>query len=151
MNPHFYSLLIQGFLSGYDSPCDLKLSFYVLPILLNKDSREKLKTANRKSRIETLSESKLEIFEPKISGKCRLVNFLESYDFLKEYCKESIIILYSEEKISIENNKIILNKRIDYKDYKGNIKGWIRCSYYLGVVFSKTTEDDLSIFLGVDI
>ena len=65
MNPHFYSLLIQGFISGYDSPCDLKLSFYVLPILLNKDSREKLKTANRKSRIETLYESKLEIFETK--------------------------------------------------------------------------------------
>lgn len=72
MNPHFYSLLIQGFLSGYDSPCDLKLSFYVLPILLNKDSREKLKTANRKSRIETLYESKLEILKQKFQGNVDL-------------------------------------------------------------------------------
>lgn len=27
MNPHFYSLLMQSFLSGYEKPCDIKFGF----------------------------------------------------------------------------------------------------------------------------
>lgn len=27
MNPHFYALLMQGFLSGYEKPCEIKLPF----------------------------------------------------------------------------------------------------------------------------
>ena len=34
--------------------------------------------------------------------------------------------------------------------FEGAIKDWIKCAFYLGVVFSKTTEDHLSFFLGVD-
>ena len=36
------------------------------------------------------------------------------------------------------------------EDYEGAIGKWLRCAFYLGVVFSKTTEDHLSFFLGVD-
>ena len=39
---------------------------------------------------------------------------------------------------------------VNYKDFEGAIKDWIKCAFYLGVVFSKTTEDHLSFFLGVD-
>ena len=34
MNPHFYSLLMQSFLSGYEKPCEIKLPFMAIPILL---------------------------------------------------------------------------------------------------------------------
>lgn len=66
------------------------------------------------------------------------------------YCKEATIILSSEEKIVFNDHKIVLIKKIDYKNFEGAIKNWIKCAFYLGVVFSKTTEDHLSIFLGVD-
>ena len=48
MNPHFYSLLMQSFLSGYEKPCEIKLPFMAIPILLYAESREKLVNANRK-------------------------------------------------------------------------------------------------------
>ena len=57
---------------------------------------------------------------------------------------------FSEGKIAFNNHKIVLIKKIDYKDFEGAIKDWIKCAFYLGVVFSKTTEDHLSFFLGVD-
>lgn len=57
MNPHFYSLLMQSFLSGYEKPCEIKLPFMAIPILLYAESREKLVNANKKSRIDTLFQS----------------------------------------------------------------------------------------------
>ena len=50
MNSHFYSLLMQGFLSGYKKPCEIKLPFMAIPILLYAESREHLVKANKKSR-----------------------------------------------------------------------------------------------------
>lgn len=54
MNSHFYSLLMQGFLSGYKKPCEIKLPFMAIPILLYAESREHLVKANKRSRIETV-------------------------------------------------------------------------------------------------
>lgn len=150
MNPHFYSLLMQSFLSGYEKPCEIKLPFMAIPILLYAESREKLVNANRRSRIDTLFQSPQIIDERKISGKTRLSGYVDRYNSLKPYCKEAIIILSSEGKIAFNNHKIVLIKKIDYKDFEGAIKDWIKCAFYLGVVFSKTTEDHLSFFLGVD-
>ena len=72
MNPHFYSLLMQSFLSGYEKPCEIKLPFMAIPILLYAESREKLVNANSRSRIDTLFQSPQIIEENKISGKTRL-------------------------------------------------------------------------------
>lgn len=151
MNPHFYSLLIQGFLSGFDRPCEIKLIFMALPILLYSESREKLLNANKRSRIDTLFQSPQILGENKISGRTRLAGYINKYNSLKLSCKESIVILYSENKIVIDNNKIILTKKIHYKHFEGIIRDWIKCAFYLGAVFSKTTEEQLSYFLGVDI
>ena len=151
MNTHFYSLLIQGFLSGYDKPCEMKLPFMALPILLYVESREKLVTANKRSRIDTLFQSSQIIEESKISGKTRLSGYVDRYNSLKPYCKEALIILYSEDKIVFNNHKIRLIKKIEYKNFEGTIRDWIKCAFYLGVVFSKTTEDHLSYYLGVDV
>ena len=150
MNPHFFSLLIQSFLSGYEKPCKIKLSFMAIPILLYVESREKLVTANKRSRVETLFQSPQYIEESKISGKTRLSGYVERYNSLKPYCKEAIIILFSEGKIVIDNHKIVLIQKVDYRNFEGTIRDWTKCAYYLGVVFSKTTEDHLSFFLGVD-
>ena len=149
MNPHFYSLLMQSFLSGYEKPCEIKLPFMAIPILLYAESREKLVNANKRSRIDTLFQSPQTINENKISGKTRLSGYVDRYNSLKPYCKEAIIILSSEKKIAIEKHKIFLLQKIDYKGFEGDIREWIKCAY-LGVVFSKATEDHLSFFLGVD-
>lgn len=150
MNPHFYSLLIQSFLSGYEKPCEIKLPFMAIPILLYAESREKLANANSRSRIDTLFQSPQIIDGNKISGKTRLSGYIDRYNSLKPYCKKSIIILSSEGKIAFSEHKIVLIKKINYKNFEGTVKDWIRCAFYLGVVFSKTTEEHLSFFLGVD-
>ena len=150
MNPHFYSLLMQSFLSGYEKPCEIKLPFMAIPILLYAESREKLVNANKRSRIDTLFQSPQTINENKISGKTRLSGYVDRYNSLKPYCKEAIIILSSEKKIAIEKHKIFLLQKIDYKGFEGDIREWIKCAFYLGVGFSKATEDHLSFFLGVD-
>ena len=142
MNPHFYALLMQGFLSGYEKPCEIKLPFMAIPILLYAESREKLVNANKRSRIDTLFQSPQIINESRISGKTRLSGYIERYNSLKPYCKEAIIILSSERKIAINNHKIVLIREIEYKDFQEGIKEWIKCAYYLGMVFSKTDEDD---------
>lgn len=150
MNPHFFSLLIQSFLSGYEKPCEIKLPFMAIPILLYAESREKLVTANKKSRLDTLFHSPQIVEECKISGKTRLSGYVNRYNSLKPYCKEALIILSSEDKIVINNYKIMLIQKVDYKKFEGKIKDWMKCAYYLGIIFSKTTEDQLSFFLGVD-
>ena len=85
-----------------------------------------------------------------ISGKTMLSGYVDRYNSLKPYCKKAIIILSSEEKIAVSNQKIVLIKKVNYKDFEGTVKDWIRCAFYLGAVFSKTTEDHLSFFLGVE-
>lgn len=150
INPHFYSLLIQSFLSGYEKPCEIKLPFMAIPILLYAESREKLVTANKRSRIDTLFQSPQIVEEAKISGRTRLSGYVDRYNSLKTYCKEAIIILSSEDKIVIDNHKIVLIQEVNYKNFEGTIRDWIKCAFYLGIVFSKTTEDHLSFFLGVD-
>lgn len=150
LNPHFYSLLMQSFLSGYGKPCELRLAFMSIPILLYSDSRDKLKNANKASRIDTLFKSPQLIREVSISGKARLSGYLDRYDYLKPYCKEAIIILASEKKLAIEGKNLVLLQKLDYKKYKGIVKEWMKCAFYLGVIFSKSTVDHLSYFLGIE-
>ena len=151
MNTHFYSLLIQSFLTGYEKPCELKLVFMALPILIHKESRVKLCNANIKSRIDTLFQSEQVVGNSKISGRTRLTGYIDRYNALKPYSKESIIILCSENKVVINNeHKLIVVKKIDYKSFSGIVKNWVKCAYYLGIIFSKTTDDHLSYFLGVE-
>lgn len=151
LNSHFYALLIQGFLSGYEKPCEIKLSLMALPILLYAESREKLKSANKKSRIDTLFQSAQFIENAKISGKTRLSGYIGRYNLLKSYCKEALIILYSENKIVLNKNKLMLIQKIDYKNFEGIVREWLKCAFYLGIIFSKTTDDHISYFLGVDL
>ena len=135
MNPHFYSILLQSFLTGYNKPCDLKTAFIALTILFNAESRDKLNKSNKKSRIGTLFGDD--------------VNFYYKYNYLQPYFKKAFIILCSEEKASFVSNEIILKKGIDYKKYNDEVRDWLKCSFYLGVIFDKENRNHLFSYIGV--
>lgn len=151
MNPHFFSLLVQGFLSGYKKPCDIKLLFMAVPILLHEDSRKRLASANKKSKIESIY-NKVEIIEneEKLTGKSNLAGYYKRYEILKPFTKKILIILSSKNKIVLKDNKVYLLEYINYKDFSGSLKRWVRIANYLGIIFSETNEDSLNFFLGVE-
>ena len=152
MNSHFYALLFRAFLSGYDKPCEIRILFMALPILLYSDSRKKLLSVNKTSRIESLFNKPKDMENnEKISGKSDLAGYIKRFEDVKGLSKKAIIILYSQDKISLEGNKVFLiSDPINHLNSKGEIKNWIRAAYYLGIIFSKTNEDHLNYFLGVD-
>lgn len=151
LNPFIMAKIFQNFLEGYGSPIEFKLIFYILPIILYKDSRDRLSTANKTSRIDTLFGKKFVFNENenlKLSGKVNLSGFLERFEELKELTKKTLIILSNEEKIQL-GNKILLLQKDKYDKYSGYIKTMLKASYYLGVVLSKTSMNYLEDFLGV--
>lgn len=150
MNEHYYALLLQCFLTGYNRPCYLKIAFMSLPILLSSKSREKLKTAKKTSRIDTIFSEKQELFGNEISGRERLSGFAERYNNFLSYSKKAIIILSSEKKAVVTGKEIRLLKDVDYKAYSGDVKDELRCAFYLGTILSKTTYDHLAYYLGVE-
>ena len=101
--------------------------------------------------MDTLFQSAQFIENTKISGKTRLSGYIGRYNLLTPYCKEALIILYSENKIVLNKNKLMLIQKIDYKNFEGIVREWLKCAFYLGVIFSKTTDDHISYFLGVDL
>lgn len=150
LNPHFIARLIQSFLTGYEEPCTLERVFYVSPILFYKGSRLKLSNARMDSKMETIFETFEETERgSKLSGKVRLSGFIERYESMKEYGKQALIILYSEDAI-IYNNKIEIVNKIDFKKYKGEIRSWLKASYYLGVIMRKATETQINYYFGIE-
>src|SRR5690625_72047 len=125
MNSHFFSVLLQGFLTGYNKPCEIRLIFMALPILLHSESRKKLASAKSTSRMETLF-NKPERLENNIniSGKVKLAGYVRRYNELKIFSKKALVILYSKKKIVLNEKKIILIEPIKYLDYDGSIREW---------------------------
>lgn len=151
MNSHFYSVLLQGFLSGYKKPCEMRLVFMALPILLHSESRKKLATAKSTSKMETIFNKPEKLDNDiKVSGKVKLAGYLNRFNDLKPFSKKALVILYSKKKIVLNEKKIILINPIKYLDFDGSVREWIKAAHYLGIVFAKTNEDHLNYFLGVD-
>jgi len=151
LNPHFFKHLMQCFLTGYNKPCDLRLIFMVLPILLYEPSRTKLASAVSTSRLESIFNTPIKIDDSsKLSGKTRLTGFGARYETLQPITKQTLIILHSDQAISITGRYIIANKSTSYKDFSKATSPWMRAAHYLGVVFAKTAEDHIVYFLGVD-
>lgn len=150
MNSHFYSVLLQGFLSGYNKPCEMRLVFMALPILLHSESRKKLASAKSTSKMETLFNKPEKLDNNiKVSGKVKLAGYLSRFNELKPFSKKALVILYSKKKIVLNEKKIILIEPIKYLDFDGSVREWLKAAHYLGVVFAKTNEDHLNYFLGV--
>ena len=151
MNPHFFGVLMQSFLSGYEKPCEVRLFFMALPILLYSESRQKLANATNRSKMETLFNTSQELDKNiKVSGKVRLSGYINRFEEVKEFSKKALIILYTNRKIVMKEQKIILLEQIKYSDYTNNLRNWLKAAHYLGVIFAKTNEDHLNYFLGVD-
>lgn len=150
MNSHFYSVLLRGFLSGYNKPCEIRMVFMALPILLHSESRKKLASAKSTSKMETLFNKPENLSNNiRVSGKVKLAGYLSRFNELKPFSKKALVILYSKKKIVLSEKKIILIEPIKYLDFNGSVKEWIKAAHYLGVVFAKTNEDHLNYFLGV--
>lgn len=150
MNEHYYALLLQCFLSGYGSSCHIKKALMSLPILTYSESRERLKTAKTTSRVNTIFSEKQEVRGNEISGRERLTGFAQRYNILLPYEKKAILILSSEGKATVVGCEINLLKETTYKAYNGEVREWLRCAFYLGKIFSKTTYDHLAYYLGVE-
>lgn len=151
LNSHFIAKIIQCFLTGYGKPCEIRIIFFVAPIIFYKSSRNKLIHANSKSKMETIFEGKIPIEnDMQVSSKVHLAGFWERYEQFKDYTKKSIIILSNEDKI-IFDNFIELIEQLDYKSFDGEIKQWMRSAYYLGKIFSQATEIQINYYLGVEV
>ena len=86
-----------------------------------------------------------------VSGKSDLAGYIKRFEDIKGLSKKAIIILYSQNNICLEGNKIFLTSdSINHLRYKGEIRNWIRAAYYLGIIFAKTNEEHINYFLGVD-
>lgn len=151
VNPHFVGRVIQCFLTGYGKPCELNVVFFVAPIIFYKHSRDKLATANVKSKMETIFEDAM-VTEGgvKLSGRARLAGFLERYEVLKECTKKAIIILSSERRIAWHGT-IELVEELHYSEFDGEMKKWMKSSYYLGKIFAKATEVQINYYLGIEV
>lgn len=153
LNPFLMQGIIQNFLQGYGGEAEFDIVFYVLPIILYKESRDKLITANNRSRIDTLFGDKEKLTynsKKKISSMVRLAGFVERFNELQELTRQTIIVLYNEGKVRL-GEKIFLIHNYKYTNYKGNVenKSTLKAAYYLGVVFSNTSKQFLDDFLGV--
>ncbi len=140
-NPHFSALLLQSFLTGYEKSCDMALLGIVLPILFNVNARNKLERANMKSSVNSLF-----LFSQQgtqLSGQANLAGFWNRYEILRENTNYAIIILSSEGKIELQNSYITLKQLIQYENYDGSVKLWLRCAYYLGVVLNKASNEEI--------
>lgn len=153
LNPFVMGKVFINFLEGYGNKVDLQLLFYVLPIILHKDSREKLSSAKSTSRLDTLFGNRQEYGENeemKLSGKVNLSGFCERLEALKGITRQTIIILSNEEKIQLES-QVALLKRDKYENYSGDLRETLKAAYYLGVVLRKVSQQYLDDFLGVNI
>lgn len=153
LNPFLTAKIIQNFLEGYGTPADIKLVFYVLPIIMSKDSRDILATkAIKSSRIETLFGTKKDEYagtELKISRRVNISGFLERFEHLKDLTKLSLIVLCNENKITINDN-ITLLKSNNFNKYSGTMRSMLKAAFYLGVVLRKTNFENLDMHLGVN-
>lgn len=151
MNSHLFGTLIQCFLSGYTLPCDIKVIFTVLPIILNAQSREKLAKANSRSRLDTLFGSSFTLDNGSaISDRTRFSGYKERYDLLNSHTKKALIILYSKGKIVLNSKTIEEVEILDYHQFEHSVKEWAKSAYYLGRILRKTDQEHLNYFLGVD-
>ena len=85
-----------------------------------------------------------------IKGKKYGLVFEEHREAIDEKLDTHIPVLVEEKKLAIEGKNLVLLQELDYKKFKGIVKEWMKCAFYLGVIFSKSTVDHLSYFLGIE-
>ncbi|MEO3944075.1 three component ABC system middle component [Gorillibacterium sp. CAU 1737] len=151
-NPFFLSKIIQSFLTGYKKEADLKTIFYVLPIIMYKDSRDRLNTARIDSTLYSIFLREVEFtdYNSKLNSKFTLSQVAELFEEYIDTTKKCLLILGSQKSIQIKE-KIVLLEQFDYKKTPPSIREYFKSSHYLGVIFGNIEILELENFLEIHI
>lgn len=127
-NPYFCNNLIPYFLKGISKQkCDIILLHLLLPIVLHKESREKLNNANSRSSIYS-------IFSDEISAG------IESrVDDFKKLTNQSLILAINKNYAKIDGEQIKLMNVINFdfsKEKDSYIRPFYKASFKFGELIS---------------
>lgn len=149
-NPFYLSKVIQSFLTGYEKDLDFKTTFYVLPIVMYRESRNRLLHANSRSTLYSIfsKDVKFEEYNSKINSKFSLSQVTKMFNEYIEITKQSIIILENQKKIKIYS-KIVLVEKFHYTNTPNSIKEYFRSAYYLGQILSDINLEEFENFLEI--
>ncbi|HDR7993071.1 MULTISPECIES: three component ABC system middle component [Bacillus cereus group] len=144
LNPFLNSKIIRSFVSGYGKEyVNIELLYLVLPFVFDGYSREILTSVNKSSTIYTA-------FLNSPEKRIVLGNLQERYEYMKSLTNEALIVAHNERAIILEH-KVKLIKGMTYKNVRGKeMKSFLRASYYLGMIFSKSSNVDIFRRLGVN-
>lgn len=147
-NPFFLSKIIQTFLTGYKKDVELKTVFYVLPIIMYKDSRDRLNSARVDSTLYSIFSKDIEFidYNSKLNSKYCLNQVANLFDEYMSVTKNCIIILGAQNKIELKS-RIHLNETLDYKSTSASIREYFKGAHYLGVILSNIEITEFENFL----
>lgn len=145
-NPAFCGKIIHAFIKGYNSGSCLfpyPLSFFILPLILQRKTRELIPTHSRKS-LHTW-------FEEHPNVKIDLISRIKS---LKPFTKESIIFLLAHNKIEISSDGLIscklLKNTFPIEEEVEEVLECFKKAEILGKIFSKSgTQMTIYSLIGV--
>ncbi|MGS5019209.1 three component ABC system middle component [Paenibacillus sp. JJ1683] len=151
-NPFFLSKIVQAFLTGYNKEVDLKKIFYVLPIVMYKESRDRLNTARSNSTLYSIFSKEVQFndYNLKLNSKFSLSQVADLFEEYIDATKKSIIILGSQRKIKFKT-KIILLDKLDFKGIPVSVREYFKSAHYLGVILRNVEITELENFLELKI
>lgn len=149
-NPIFTSKMIQCFMTGYEKDLDLKIIFYVLPIVMYKDSRERLNSARADSTIYSMFSKEIDFKEygTKLNSRLCLNHVKDVFEDYIKITKQAIIILANQDKISISNN-ISLQEKLQYNKTPNLIRDYFKAAFYLGKMLKDIQIEEFEELLGL--
>jgi len=150
-NPIFLSKVIQSFMTGYKKEVDIKTTFYILPIVMYKDSRDKLNSARSNSTLYSIfsKEDDFEDYGIKLNTRFCLNQIADMFDDYIEITKQSIIVLSNRNKISFDGSRISLLEKFEYKKSPDLIREYFKSAYYLGQILTKIELIEFEEFLEI--
>ncbi|WP_434063614.1 three component ABC system middle component [Paenibacillus polymyxa] len=148
----FLSKIVQAFLTGYNKEVDLKKIFYVLPIVMYKESRDRLNTARSNSTLYSIFSKEVQFndYNLKLNSKFSLSQVADLFEEYIDATKKSIIILGSQRKIKFKT-KIILLDKLDFKRIPVSVREYFKSAHYLGVILRNVEITELENFLELKI
>jgi len=151
-NPIFLSKVIQSFMTGYEKNVDMRTIFYVFPIVMYKDSRDKLNSAKSTSTLYSTfnKESNFEDYGINLNTKFCLNQITDIFDDYIEITKQSIIVLANQHKIFFDGSINLLEK-FDYRKSPVLIREYFKAAYYLGKILTGIELVEFEDFLEIKV
>ncbi|MBV7271483.1 hypothetical protein I6U48_00925 [Clostridium sp. PL3] len=149
-NPIFTSKIIQCFMTGYEKELDFKMIFYILPVVMYKDARERLNSARSDSTIYSIFAKEINFKEygTKLNSKLCLKHVKYVFEDYIKITKQSIIILANQEKISI-SNIISLQEKLPYNKTPNLIRDYFKAAFYLGKMLKGMQIEEFEDLIGL--